>query len=47
MFSYCQTTTEYSCGVDLHSRQMYICVMDKNGEVQVPATCGAMTSTTF
>ena len=35
MFSYYQTTTEYSCGVDLHSRQMYICVMDKNGEVQV------------
>lgn len=35
MFSYYQTTTEYSCGVDLHSRQMYICVMDKNGEVLV------------
>ena len=35
MFSYYQTTTEYSCGVDLHSRQMYICVMDKTGEVLV------------
>ena len=35
MFSYYQTTTEYSCGVDLHSRQMYICVMDKNGQVLV------------
>ena len=35
MFSYYQTTTEYSCGVDLHSRQMYICVMDRNGEVLV------------
>ena len=35
MFSYHQTTTEYSCGVDLHSRQMYICVMDREGKVQV------------
>ena len=35
MFSYYQTTTEYSCGVDLHSRQMYICVMDKDGKVLV------------
>ena len=35
MFSYYQTTTEYSCGVDLHSRQMYICVMNGEGDVQV------------
>ena len=35
MFSYYQTTTEYSCGIDLHSRQMYICVMDKEGKVHV------------
>ena len=35
MFSYYQTTTEYSCGVDLHSRQMYICVMDRNGKVLI------------
>ena len=26
------TTTEYACGVDLHSRQMYICVMDREGK---------------
>lgn len=35
MFTYYQTTTEYSCGVDLHSRQMYVCVMDKDGKVLV------------
>lgn len=33
MFTYHQTTTEYSCGVDLHSRQMYVCVMDREGKV--------------
>ncbi|MFC1462844.1 IS110 family transposase [Verrucomicrobiota bacterium] len=35
MFSYYQVTTKCSCGVDLHSRQMYICVMDKDGKVLV------------
>ena len=35
MFAYYQVKTEYSCGVDLHSRQMYICVMDKDGKVLV------------
>jgi len=23
-----QTTTEFNCGVDLHARQMYVCVLD-------------------
>ena len=27
---YC-TTTEFNCGIDLHSRQMYVCVMDRQG----------------
>lgn len=27
------TTTKYNCGIDLHSRQMYICVMDKDGQI--------------
>jgi transposase len=27
---YC-STTEFNCGIDLHSRQMYICVMDRQG----------------
>ena len=25
------TTTEYNCGIDLHSRQMYMCLMDSKG----------------
>lgn len=25
--------TKYACGVDLHSRQMYICIMDRDGNV--------------
>ena len=28
-------TTEYSCGIDLHSRQMYVCVMDQEGNKHV------------
>ena len=26
-----ESTTEYNCGIDLHSRQMYMCVMDRQG----------------
>jgi len=26
-----KTTTEYNCGIDLHSRQMYMCLMDPKG----------------
>ncbi len=26
---------EFNCGIDLHARQMYVCVMDKDGKVQV------------
>jgi len=32
---YYTTTTEYNCGIDLHTRQMYICVMDRAGKVLV------------
>ncbi len=32
---YYTTTTEYNCGIDLHTRQMYICVMDRAGNVLV------------
>jgi transposase len=28
---YYTSTTEFNCGIDLHSRQMYICVMDRAG----------------
>ncbi|MCO5045870.1 MAG: hypothetical protein M9935_11470, partial [Kiritimatiellae bacterium] len=30
---YYTTTTEYNCGIDLHARQMYACVMDRQGKV--------------
>src|SRR5512135_16143 len=29
---YYTTTTEYNCGIDLHARQMYVCVMDRQGK---------------
>ena len=29
---YYTSTTEYNCGIDLHARQMYICVMDRQGK---------------
>ena len=29
--NYYKSTTEYNCGIDLHARQMYVCVMDKEG----------------
>lgn len=29
---YYKTQTEFNCGIDLHSRQMYSCVMDPAGE---------------
>jgi transposase len=32
---YYQTTTEFNCGVDLHSRQMFACVMDRTGKILV------------
>lgn len=28
---YYTSTTEYNCGIDLHARQMYICLMDRQG----------------
>lgn len=29
---YYTTTTEFNCGIDLHARQMYICIMNKEGK---------------
>jgi transposase len=29
------STTEYNCGIDLHARQMYVCVMDRQGRILV------------
>ncbi len=30
---YAQINFQYYCGIDLHSRTMYICVMDKQGQI--------------
>ncbi len=30
-----QTQTEFNCGIDLHARSMYICVMDREGNILV------------
>ena len=32
---YYTSQTEFNCGVDLHSRQMYMCVMDRSGNILV------------
>lgn len=32
---YYKTNTEFNCGIDLHARQMYICVMDREGNILV------------
>jgi transposase len=32
---YYKSTTEFNCGIDLHARQMYICVMDREGNILV------------
>jgi transposase len=29
---YYNSTTEFNCGIDLHARQMYVCVMDRQGK---------------
>lgn len=30
-----QTTTEFNCGIDLHAKSMYICIMDSTGTILV------------
>jgi transposase len=32
---YYTSTTEFNCGIDLHARQMYVCVMDRQGKILV------------
>src|ERR1035438_5460293 len=29
---YYTTTTQFNCGIDLHARQMYVCLMDREGK---------------
>src|SRR5947207_4643187 len=32
---YYTSTTEFNCGIDLHARQMYVCVMERQGKKRV------------
>jgi len=32
---YYTSTTKFNCGIDLHTKQMYICVMDREGNILV------------
>jgi len=32
---YYTSTTEFNCGIDLHARQMYVCLMDRQGKIRV------------
>ena len=32
---YHTSTTQFNCGIDLHARQMYVCVMDRQGKTLV------------
>jgi len=32
---YYTSTTEFNCGIDLHARQMYICLTDRQGKILV------------
>jgi hypothetical protein len=41
---YYTSTSEYNCGIDLHSQQMYVCIMDRRGKFGCTGTSGATTS---
>jgi len=32
---YYTAATEFNCGIDLHSKQMYVCIMDRQGRILV------------
>lgn len=32
VMKYYSSTTEFNCGIDLHARQMYVCLMDRQGK---------------
>jgi hypothetical protein len=32
VMKYYTSTTEFNCGIDLHARQMYVCLMDRQGK---------------
>ncbi len=32
---YAQINSKYVCGIDLHAREMYACVMNEKGEILI------------
>ena len=39
-------THKHNCGIDLHARTMYVCILDREGRVLLHRTCPA-TQTAF
>jgi len=39
--------TEYACGIDLHSRQMYVCIMDRDGNIHLHTNIKGALTTAF
>lgn len=35
VMKYYTSTTEFNCGIDLHSRQMYVCLVNRSGKILV------------
>jgi len=35
---YYTSTNQFNCGIDLHARQMYVCLMDRQGKKLVHTT---------
>src|SRR6476646_3106706 len=35
VMKYYTSTTQFNCGIDLHARQMYVCLMDRDGTKRV------------
>ncbi len=31
---YAKITSDYCCGIDLHASSMYVCIMDRAGQIQ-------------
>jgi transposase len=31
---YAKISSDYCCGIDLHARSMYVCIMDRTGHIQ-------------
>jgi hypothetical protein len=35
VMKYCTSTTEFNCGIDLHARQMYVYLIDRQGNKRI------------